>query len=72
MIRWLYMGGGLLAVGLGIIGAFLPIMPTVPFLILAVFCFARSEPEWERRLLEHTDVRHCRSAAHPDALLHGA
>lgn len=47
------MGAGLLAVGLGIIGAFLPIMPTVPFLILAVFCFARSEPEWERRLLEH-------------------
>ena len=53
MIRWLYMAGGLLAVGLAIIGAFLPIMPTVPFLIVAVFCFARSEPEWERRLLEH-------------------
>ena len=53
MVRWFYMGAGLLAVGLGIIGAFLPILPTVPFLILAVFCFARSEPEWERRLLEH-------------------
>jgi uncharacterized membrane protein YbaN (DUF454 family) len=53
MLRLFYMAGGLLAVGLAIVGAFLPIMPTVPFLIVAVFCFARSEPEWERRLLEH-------------------
>ena len=53
MLRWFYMGAGLVAVGLGIVGAFLPILPTVPFLILAVFCFARSEPEWERHLLEH-------------------
>ena len=53
MTRYLYMAGGLVAIGLAIVGAFLPIMPTVPFLIVAVFCFARSEPAWERRLLEH-------------------
>lgn len=47
------MTGGLFALGLGIIGVFLPIMPTVPFLILAAFCFARSRPEWEQRLLDH-------------------
>lgn len=38
---------------LGAIGAVLPIMPTVPFLLLAVFCFARSNPAWEQRILDH-------------------
>jgi uncharacterized membrane protein YbaN (DUF454 family) len=28
-------------------------MPTVPFLLLAAFCFARSNPAWEQRLLDH-------------------
>jgi uncharacterized protein len=51
--RPLYRVGGLICVALGVIGAFLPIMPTVPFLLLAAFCFARSNPEWEQRLLDH-------------------
>ena len=53
MTRPFWLAGGLTAVGLGVVGAFLPIMPTVPFLLLAAFCFSRSHPEWERRLLEH-------------------
>ncbi|MEQ1496466.1 MAG: YbaN family protein [Novosphingobium sp.] len=53
MIRPLYLAGGLISVALGLIGAFLPIVPTVPFLLLAAFCFARSNPEWEQRLLDH-------------------
>jgi uncharacterized membrane protein YbaN (DUF454 family) len=40
-------------VALGVVGAFLPILPTVPFLLLAAFCFARSNPAWEQRLLDH-------------------
>lgn len=51
--RHLWLGAGLVAVGLGAIGAFLPIMPTVPFLLLGAFCFARSNPAWEQRLLDH-------------------
>ncbi|MDA7788039.1 YbaN family protein [Sphingomonadaceae bacterium] len=52
-MRQLWLAGGLISVGLGAVGAFLPIMPTVPFLLLAAFCFARSNPEWEQRLLDH-------------------
>ena len=52
-MRRLYLAGGVVAVGLGAIGAFLPILPTVPFLLLAVYCFARSNPEWEQRILDH-------------------
>ena len=53
MKRPFYLVGGLLFVGLGALGAALPIMPTVPFLLVAVFCFARSNPAWEQKILDH-------------------
>lgn len=53
MGRHLFLAVGLLSLTLGAVGAFLPIMPTVPFLLLAAYCFARSNPEWEQRLLDH-------------------
>ncbi|MDB5713893.1 MAG: hypothetical protein JWO15_1290 [Sphingomonadales bacterium] len=48
---WLMLG--LFCVGLGIIGAILPLMPTTIFLILAAGCFARSSPRLEAWLLNH-------------------
>lgn len=53
MKRQLWTGAGLLFVGIGAIGAVLPLLPTVPFLLLALFCFARGNPVWEQRLLAH-------------------
>jgi uncharacterized membrane protein YbaN (DUF454 family) len=53
MKRILYLIAGWLSVGLGIIGIVLPLMPTVPFMILAAFCFARSSPKFEAWLVNH-------------------
>ena len=51
--RPFWLAGGLLCVGLGILGVALPLLPTVPFFLLATVCFARSNPAWEQRLLDH-------------------
>ncbi|KFG92122.1 hypothetical protein BV98_000374 [Sphingobium herbicidovorans NBRC 16415] len=53
MRRTLYLSGGFIALALGAVGIFLPLLPTVPFMILAAFCFARSSPALEARLLDH-------------------
>lgn len=61
MRRTLYLAAGFLALALGAIGIVLPLLPTVPFAILAAFCFARSSPALEQRLLDHPRVgRHIR------------
>ena len=53
MKRPLYLTGGVVSTALGVVGIFLPILPTVPFLILAAFCFARSDPALEARIMNH-------------------
>ena len=53
MKRQLYLAAGLVSLGLGSIGVILPLLPTVPFVILAAFCFANSSPRLESWLVEH-------------------
>ena len=56
MTRPLWLAAGFLFVGLGWLGLILPMMPGVVFFILAAFCFARSSPAWEQRLLDHPHI----------------
>lgn len=48
MKKIVYMVVGCIGVGLGAVGVVLPILPTVPFLLLAAFCFARSSEKLNR------------------------
>jgi uncharacterized protein len=44
---------GLAFVAIGIIGMFVPVLPTTVFFIIAAVIFARSNPEWEARIMNH-------------------
>ena len=41
-MRMVYILGGVIAFALGTVGTVLPVLPTVPFYLLATWCFAKS------------------------------
>ena len=50
--RWLQATGGLACVGLGAIGAVVPLMPTTVFLLCGSYLLVRSAPSLERQMRE--------------------
>ena len=53
LVRYAYLALGWVCVGLGAIGVVVPGMPTVVFLLVAVWAFARSSERFHRWLLAH-------------------
>jgi len=51
--RWLLIACGTVSLTLGVIGVFLPLVPTTPFLLLAAFLYSRSSERFYRWLIGH-------------------
>ena len=51
--RLLWLAAGVLSLATGIVGIFLPLLPTTPFVLLAAFCLSRGSSRAERWLLSH-------------------
>lgn len=50
-ILWLF--AGIVSLSMGVVGAFVPLLPTVPLILLAAFCFARSSERLHNWLVTH-------------------
>jgi uncharacterized membrane protein YbaN (DUF454 family) len=52
-LRWLLLSLGTVMAGLGLAGVFIPGLPTTPFVLVAVLCYARSSQRMLRWLISH-------------------
>lgn len=53
IVRALFFVAGIIALGVGIAGIFLPVLPTTPLVLLAAACFARSYRPFHEWIIAH-------------------
>lgn len=51
LTRLVHAGVGAVALLIGVVGIFVPGLPTTIFMLVAAYCFGRSVPAWEERLM---------------------
>jgi uncharacterized protein len=51
--RYLYLGLGWFCLGLAFLGIIMPILPTVPFVLVAIWAFSRSSPQLAEKIRSH-------------------
>ena len=51
LVRILFNLAGTVALGLGLLGIFVPLLPTTPFVLVAAACYARGSERFHQRLL---------------------
>ncbi len=52
-LRPFYLLCGWLALGAGVVGIFLPLLPTTPFVLIAAACFSRGSPRIHHWIVNH-------------------
>lgn len=50
-MKYLWLAAGFLFLGIGVLGVFLPLLPTTPFILVTIFCFAKGSDRLHRWLL---------------------
>ncbi len=49
----LYVSAGFLSLGLGLVGLFVPLLPTTCFILLSAYCFSKSSEKFYQKLITH-------------------